>query len=1090
MLVTSDTLQAVDNHWAVMAIGYDKRDRVLEVAKARLVRAALGQQVTLDFKDDDDDARLLERFALAYELAAIEGLEAVLYPTTDEVGDRLRKQCHAGAWRAYELGRLIRIPDQTEARILHVLHLSALAYCGDRWSDLRRWFEENQEAVVPPSVADVRWDTRLLYRLYGCWLRLFRKRSWDDLDRVREIIAGLREDQREFESSVLKNDDNSQDRNMALRLVSIYHWAKATELLAVYMLQGTPPGIMEELDKHFESAQKAAATAQDATLEVIQRWLHVAARRMAAGSVWRVAQTVNSRVTGFVNSITKQAMFELLPPQRAALQEQGLLDQASRAVVVELPTSGGKTLLAEFRMLQALNQFDQDQGWVAYVAPTRALVAQITRRLRRDFSSPSGIVVEQLTGAVEIDSFENAMLTAGGDKKTFDVLVCTPEKLHLVIRNKKVARPLALLVMDEAHNLEDKDRGLRIELLLATVRQECEKSNFLLLMPFVPNAKELTQWLAGEAGAGHTISMGTSAWKPNERIVGLYDTRKAHGRGNWTLYYETLVTTPKAMPLKGVHQVGGVRPAGIPWSVSRGLSAKTAAMAGVFSGRGTSIAVGDSPRVAWSMARQLAQDLRPMPKVPEEIALVQRFLKMEISAKFELIAMLDRGIAVHHAGLSDEARSLVEWLAEEGKLHVLCATTTIAQGINFPVSSVFLQSLSHYHPGRGQETMAHREFWNLAGRAGRFGHDSVGVVGLATSGSAKSREIKKYLGEATENLVSQLIRLLDQVESERRLGDLQLVIQEEQWRDFRCFVAHLWAEKKDLQKVLADTEQLLRSTYGYGKLRSQNDASSIKKADALLNATRKYVETIDKHPENAGLADSTGFAPEGVRDAILGLNQLERKLTPRDWEPGSLFGSSTLALASLIGVMMRIPELRGALAEIAPAGQDKRYIADITKAWVQGKTIEQIATEYFLTSTGTLTDAITDTCRTIYRTLSNSGAWGLAALSKMPTSGLDFDKLPEEVKRRLNTLPSMIYHGVRTEQAVLMRMNSVPRSVAEQLGERFGKATQPQEQSVGRAREFIRSLSDQEWTSVLPAKAAMSGADCREVWQVLAGENR
>lgn len=62
-------------------------------------------------------------------------------------------------------------------------------------------------------------------------------------------------------------------------------------------------------------------------------------------------------------------MFELLPPQRVALQEQGLLDQASRAVIVELPTSGGKTTLAQFRMLQALNQFDAEKRWVAYVAP-------------------------------------------------------------------------------------------------------------------------------------------------------------------------------------------------------------------------------------------------------------------------------------------------------------------------------------------------------------------------------------------------------------------------------------------------------------------------------------------------------------------------------------------------------------------------------------------------------------------------------------------------------------------------------------------------------------------------------------------------
>ena len=113
-------------------------------------------------------------------------------------------------------------------------------------------------------------------------------------------------------------------------------------------------------------------------------------------------------------------MFELLPPQRAALVEQGLLDQAKTAIVVDLPTSGGKTLLAQFRILQALNQFRAEVGWVVYVAPTRALSAQITRRLRTDFE-PIGLRVEQLTAAVEVDAFEEELLADRSEP--FDILV-------------------------------------------------------------------------------------------------------------------------------------------------------------------------------------------------------------------------------------------------------------------------------------------------------------------------------------------------------------------------------------------------------------------------------------------------------------------------------------------------------------------------------------------------------------------------------------------------------------------------------------------------------------------------------------------
>ena len=451
MTLREESLRLVDRHWAVMAIGEEERLRGLRVAGARLVRNAVGRQMSIDFGRRSTDDDLLRRLGLAYEVAAIEGLASVL--GGDPGDETSRELLSAGAFRAFDILRLLPVPESGEARVFHVLHVSAIAYCGDRWSDLRRWYGENECVITVPSVASVDWDRRLLFRLFECWIRLFRKRRWDDLDRIREIISGLREDQRTHEAAHLATGTDERDRAAAIRLVGLYHWAKATEILAQYMLQGDPSGVSTLLDKHFEAATAAARACPDAQFETLLRWLHAASRSMVLGSIWWVAARVNSRVSSFVRELTtKQAMFELLPPQRAALQQQGLLDQAARAVVVDLPTSGGKTLLAQFRILQALNQFDREHGWVAYVAPTRALSAQITRRLRRDFE-PIDVRVEQLTGAVEVDAFEADLLSRSGDRSAFDVLVATPEKLHLVVRNKKVPRPLALVVMDEAHNI-------------------------------------------------------------------------------------------------------------------------------------------------------------------------------------------------------------------------------------------------------------------------------------------------------------------------------------------------------------------------------------------------------------------------------------------------------------------------------------------------------------------------------------------------------------------------------------------------------------------------------------------------------------
>ena len=299
MIITEDALNRLDQHWAIQALGNDQVARALDVAAVRIMRSAVGRQMTIEFEETKSDAKVVERAAMAYELAAIEGLYALLHPSDDESRVQLRVQAQAGAFRAYSLRRTLPIPDGPEDCIFHVLHLAALAYCGDQWADLRRWLKDYEREVRPPSVADVSWDHRVLRRLYECWLRLLRKQGWDDLDGISEIIAGLRKDQEQYENTVLDKSDNAAAQAEALRLIALYHWAKATELLAVYILQGQPVGIEAELDKHFEAGQQAASAAQDAAFEVILRWLHVTSRRMVAGSLWKVAQAVNSRVTRF-----------------------------------------------------------------------------------------------------------------------------------------------------------------------------------------------------------------------------------------------------------------------------------------------------------------------------------------------------------------------------------------------------------------------------------------------------------------------------------------------------------------------------------------------------------------------------------------------------------------------------------------------------------------------------------------------------------------------------------------------------------------------------------------------------------------------
>ena len=89
--------------------------------------------------------------------------------------------------------------------------------------------------------------------------------------------------------------------------------------------------------------------------------------------------------------------------------------------------------------------------------------------------------------------------------------------------------------------------------------------------------------------------------------------------------------------------------------------------------------------------------------------------------------LLLQGVGVHHAGMLPRYRLLVEKLAQQGLLPVICGTDTLGVGINVPIHTVLLTSLTKFD-GRRQRRLNAREFHQIAGRAGRSGFDTEGLV--------------------------------------------------------------------------------------------------------------------------------------------------------------------------------------------------------------------------------------------------------------------------------------------------------------------------------------------------------------------------
>ncbi len=276
MSLSATAFDRLTAHWVIKAVPQGNLQRSDEIANYRLARRAGGGQIDLDFEESADDSDVLGRVSLAYQVAATLGLDALTGKSSDD--DSQREIAVAACHRAFGLLRVMPCPETNLKRLLHVLEVSALACCGERWSDLRRWYRENDEILRVPEVDGEDWDRRLLYRIFGCWIRLFRRDGWSELHAIQQVIAGLREEQQEHESKLVATAEKDGNRAVAFHLVALYHWAKATELLSVYLTQGDPPEIERELDRHFEPGVVAAEATRDMRLATVLHWLHAAAK--------------------------------------------------------------------------------------------------------------------------------------------------------------------------------------------------------------------------------------------------------------------------------------------------------------------------------------------------------------------------------------------------------------------------------------------------------------------------------------------------------------------------------------------------------------------------------------------------------------------------------------------------------------------------------------------------------------------------------------------------------------------------------------------------------------------------------------------
>ncbi|MFB6143351.1 MAG: ATP-dependent DNA helicase [Halorientalis sp.] len=408
----------------------------------------------------------------------------------------------------------------------------------------------------------------------------------------------------------------------------------------------------------------------------------------------------------------REAGIESLYPPQAAAVEAGVTRGAN--LVASVPTASGKTLVAQLAML---SQVAGERGGTAlYIVPLRALASE--KAAEFEAFEEHGLEVGVATGNYESD---------GGWLADADVVVATSEKVDSLVRNDAAwIEDLSVVVADEVHLVDDGERGPTLEVTLAKLRQLNADLQTVALSATIGNAAELAEWLDAE--------LVDSEWRPIELRKGVHFGQALH------------------------LEDGTQR----PLEVREGESETAAVVRDTLADDGSTLVFVNSRRNAEAAARRLANttadhlDEQERADLADVAAEIRDVSDTETSA--DLADAVADGAAFHHAGCASEHRALVEEAFRDRLVKVVCATPTLAAGVNTPSRRVVVRDWRRYDGSTGgMAPLSVLEVHQMMGRAGRPGLDPYGeAVLLANSHDELDELFERYVWAEPEPVRSKL----------------------------------------------------------------------------------------------------------------------------------------------------------------------------------------------------------------------------------------------------------------------------------------------------------------------------------------------
>ncbi|XP_054468331.1 helicase POLQ-like isoform X2 [Anoplopoma fimbria] len=368
--------------------------------------------------------------------------------------------------------------------------------------------------------------------------------------------------------------------------------------------------------------------------------------------------------------------------------------QQRKNLIYSLPTSGGKTLVAEILVLRELLCRRKD---CLFILPYISLVQEKVRGLA-SLGLELDFMVEEYAGS-------KGRFPPVKRRTNRSVYVATIEKAHSLvnslIENGRID-DLGLVVVDELHMLGDGSRGAIIEMTLAKVLYMTKSTQIIGMSATLGNIKDLQTFLRAENYTNDFRPVQLKEYvKLNDTIYEVDPKEEECFKFSRLLNFKYSSSMKKMDPDHIIALVTEVIP-----THSCLIFCPTKK---------------NCENVVGMICKYLKEEFLQLRR--EEKALLLRELRS--SGNGSVCPVLRRtvpyGLAYHHSGLTSEERKLVEEAYSNGVLCLLTCTSTLAAGINLPARRVILRS-----PYVAADFLKRSQYKQMVGRAGRAGIDSVG----------------------------------------------------------------------------------------------------------------------------------------------------------------------------------------------------------------------------------------------------------------------------------------------------------------------------------------------------------------------------